>query len=110
MGLVIVALARTSQGSSQSEHNWRLQPFEAVHLFVPEVGASLGGVSSPIYCACFPCFSSDLQAFDRSVAAASETGTKQMWGGSSRVLALFPAKWDLAGVIAGVEEVNILLR
>lgn len=28
-----------------------------------------------------------------------------MWGGSSRVVALFPVKWDLAGVVATVEEV-----
>ena len=28
-----------------------------------------------------------------------------MWGGSSRVVALFPGEWDLKGVVKTVEEV-----
>lgn len=30
-----------------------------------------------------------------------------MWGGSSRVVALFPVKWDLTGVVSSVEEVRL---
>lgn len=33
-----------------------------------------------------------------------------MWGGSSRVVALFPIKWDLTGVVASVEEVMLMCR
>lgn len=33
-----------------------------------------------------------------------------MWGGSSRVVALFPVKWDLTGVVASVEEVKLNKR
>lgn len=29
-----------------------------------------------------------------------------MWGGNSRVVALFPGEWDLKGVMATVEEVT----
>lgn len=29
-----------------------------------------------------------------------------MWGGSSRVVALFPGEWGLKGVMATVEEVT----
>lgn len=47
------------------------------------------------------------QAFDPSVPLPSASGRKDMWGGSSRVVALFPVKWDLAGVVATVEEVCI---
>lgn len=46
------------------------------------------------------------QAFDPSVPAPSVSGRKDMWGGSSRVVALFPGEWDLKGVMATVEEVT----
>eukprot|EP00903_Cladosiphon_okamuranus_P014851 g13752.t1 len=45
------------------------------------------------------------KAFDPSIPFPSTYGRKDMWGGSSRVVALFPFKWDLAGVVASVEEV-----
>ncbi|CAM9672252.1 unnamed protein product [Ectocarpus sp. 4 AP-2014] len=45
------------------------------------------------------------KAFDPSVPLPSVSGRKDMWGGSSRVVALFPREWDLAGVVANVEEV-----
>ncbi|CAM9644473.1 unnamed protein product, partial [Hapterophycus canaliculatus] len=44
------------------------------------------------------------KAFNPTVPPPSVSGRKDMWGGSSRVVALFPRKWDMAGVVASVEE------
>lgn len=46
------------------------------------------------------------QAFDPKVPPPSVTGRKNMWGGSSRVKALFPRQWDLTWVVSTVEEVS----
>lgn len=35
----------------------------------------------------------------------SDIGRKEMWGGRSRVKALFPGEWDVAGIVSSVEEV-----
>lgn len=51
------------------------------------------------------CFRRD-QAFDSSLPAPSSTGTKDMWGANSRVVALFPQRWDLRSVVDSVEEVS----
>ncbi|CAM9837755.1 unnamed protein product [Pylaiella littoralis] len=45
------------------------------------------------------------KAFDPTIPSPSSSGRKDMWGGSSRVVALFPREWDMAGVVNTVEEV-----
>lgn len=50
------------------------------------------------------------QAFDPSVPVPSSIGRREFWGGSSRVVALFPGEWDLTGVVSSVEEVPIIAR
>ncbi|CAM9131757.1 unnamed protein product [Sphacelaria rigidula] len=45
------------------------------------------------------------QAFDSRFPAPSSTGSKEMWGANSRVVALFPQRWDVRSVVDSVEEV-----
>lgn len=45
------------------------------------------------------------QAFDPTIPPPSEGGRKDMWGGNSRLVALFPREWELRGVVSSLEEV-----
>lgn len=46
------------------------------------------------------------ESFEDWVTMPSPAGPADMWGGNSRVVALFPADWDLTGVMGTVQEVS----